>query len=120
MSGRASHTTMRPEVPADAASLPFDGGEDEPVTRFVQAHRHLRPLLHGLRREVDARFGPGTPVRLDLVTDPEEGDVALFARIGTALPVDEAVRRLDALVDGWWLGRSPRVRGLIHLDVHGR
>lgn len=120
MSGRTSRTAILSEAPADAMALPFDGGEDESVARFVREHRLLEPLLHGLRHEVDARFGPGTPVRLDVVTDPEEGDVALFARIGAKLPVDEAVRRLDAFVDAWWLGRLPQADGLLHLDVHGR
>lgn len=95
----------------------FDGVEDESVARFLRRHRHLRPLLDDLRREIDAHFGPGAPVILELATDPEEGDTALFARIRTELPVDHAMDRLDAIFDAWWLDNLPRAQGFLHIDV---
>ncbi len=57
------------------------------------------------------------PVRLEVVTDSEEGDSALYARILTALPAEEALQRLDALLEAWWLHSLPRARNLLHLDV---
>ena len=118
MSGPSTDPSTALELSPRASWAPgFDGAEDETVADFVRRHRQLEPLLQALRREVDARFDPQTPVLLELATDPEEGDTTLFARIRTTWPIDEAMRRLDDLVDAWWLDHLPRARGLLYLDV---
>jgi len=118
MSGPATDApTTLEESPRALGAAGFDGAEDEVIARFLRQHRHLAPLLRDVRREVDAHFGPGTPVLLELATDPEEGDMALFALIRTKLSVDDALDRLDALFDAWWLDNLPRAQGLLHLDV---
>jgi hypothetical protein len=118
MSGPATDaSTALEESPRALGAAGFDGAEDEAIARFLRQHRHLAPLLRDVRREVDAHVDPRTPVLLELATDPEEGDMALFARIRTELPVGEALDRLDAIFDSWWLNNVPRAQGLLHLDV---
>ncbi len=110
-----------PTVPRPIA-LPrlFELIEDEETLGFLREHPFLLPLLAELRREVDAHFDPWTPVLLDLRTDPEEGDTALFARIRSGFDLDESLRRWRRLVDDWWLDALPRSDTLMHLDVYSR
>ena len=68
-------TTATDDAPAPVAP-PFDTGGSTAVDEFIQRHPYLAPVLRDLRREVDVRFGPWVPVRLEVVTDPEEGDSA--------------------------------------------
>ncbi len=89
----------------------------ETVERFLARHRFLVPVLGEARHSIAAIFGPETPVRLELVTDPEEGDSALFARIETTLPVPAALDRLNRLSDDWWLDALPAAQGFLHIDV---
>jgi len=89
----------------------------ETVERFLARHRFLVPVLDEARHAIAAVFGPETPVRLELSTDPEEGDTTLFARIETPLPVHAALDRLNRLSDDWWLSAMPAARGLLHVDV---
>nr|MBA3527782.1 hypothetical protein [Propionibacteriaceae bacterium] len=74
-------------------------------------------MLDEAREQIAGVFGPETPVGLELATDPEEGDSALFARIETPLPVDAALDRLNCLYDDWWLDALPEARGFLHVDV---
>jgi hypothetical protein len=89
----------------------------ETVERFIARHRFLVPVLDEARHAIAAVFGPETPVRLELSTDPEEGDTTLFARIETPLPIHAALDRLNRLSDDWWLDAMPAARGLLHVDV---
>ena len=85
--------------------------------RFLARHRFLVPVLREARRSIAAMFGPETPVILEVSTDPEEGDSALFARIETALPDPAALDRLNRLYEEWWLDALPAAEGFLHVDV---
>lgn len=87
------------------------------VERFLARHRFLVPVLQEARPAIAAAFGPETPVILELSTDPEEGDSALFARIETTLPVPTALDRLNRLYDDWWMDALPAAKGFLHVDV---
>ena len=87
------------------------------VERFLARHRFLVPVLREARQSIAETFGPETPVILEVSTDPEKGDSALFARIETALPVPAALDRLNRLYDVWWLDALPAARGFLHVDV---
>ena len=113
--------TMRvvPEDPVDTVRRIYDLEGRDAVVEFVKRSPQLIPLLVELRRQVDVHVGASAPIRLEVVTDPDEGDRALFARIRTDLSPPDALRRLDSLLDAWWLDALPRARGLLHLDVLG-
>ncbi len=89
----------------------------ETVERFLARDGFLVPVLDEARHAIAAVFGAETPVSLELVTDPEEGDSALFARIETPLPVPAALDRLNPLYDEWWMDALPAARGFLHVDV---
>ena len=44
--------------------------------------------------------------------DPDDGTWQLVASILTSLGPDEALRRLDALDEAWWLSKAASARGL--------
>lgn len=92
-----------------------------PITDAVAALIAREPwmlsLLAEARHEIDAVFGPGVPVNLEVATDPEEGDSALFARIAAALPLEEALQRLDTLWTHRGLEALARAGGSFHLDI---
>lgn len=87
------------------------------VERFLDRYDFLVPLLDEARVNIARVFGPETPAGLELVTDPEEGDSALFVRVETSLPPRSALDRLNVLFDDWWLDAMPAARGLVHVDV---
>ena len=87
------------------------------VLAFLDEHPQLRPLLDAARPHLAAAFGPEAPVILELATDPEEGDAALFARVETPLPPRAALARLDGFLDAWWLDALPESGGMLHFDV---
>ena len=119
MSRRSSTAPELSENQADAVGRLTERSLDTAVADFLRRHPDLAPLLQELRQEVDKIFDAWTPVELEVVTDPEEGDSALFARIRTDVPLDDALQRLDALLDGWGVHTLPKARGLLHLDVRG-
>lgn len=109
-------------LPAPPLALPrsFRPLQEAAVAAFLRDRPFLLPLLAELRREVDAHFGPWTPVLLDLRTDPEEGDTALFARIDSGLPIEDAMARHERVVRMWWLESLARSDAPMHIDVLGR
>lgn len=111
-----------PPIVPGSIELPrlFDLIEGEDTLGFLRDHPFLLPLLVELRREVDAHFDPWTPVLLDLQTDPEEGDTAIFARIRSGFDLDESLWRWRQLVDDWWLDALRGSDMPMHVDVIGR
>lgn len=86
------------------------------VAELIVREPWLRSMLAEARLEIDTAFCPGVPVDLEVTTDPEEGDSALFARIATALPVEEVLKRLETLWDRWGLETLSQNGGAFHLD----
>lgn len=88
------------------------------VSRFLQAHPFLVPLLLEAYGEIDQYFGPSPDVVLEVITDPEsENDRELFALVQTELSPDDALHRLDRFDQEWWLDASPQACCLLNIDV---
>lgn len=88
------------------------------VSEFLHAHPFLVPLLVEAHGRISQYFAPSPEVILEVITDPEaEDDRELFAFIRTALPPDEAMRKLDGLDQEWWLEASSRAKCLLNIDV---
>lgn len=110
-------TTLRPQSSADDLHEAYDQSTDPAVVTYLRQHAWLVPLLQQAPVEIDRQFGPNTRVLLEVVTDPEEGDQALFARIRTSLAPADAMRRLDAFWDTWWFKALPKDGHLLHFDI---
>ena len=111
-------TTLRPRSSDDDLSEAYEQSMDPAVVTYLRQHSFLVPLLHQARGEIDRHFGPDARVRLEVVTDFEEGDQALFARVQTSLTPADSRRRLDAFWETWLFKALPPKAGhLLHFDV---
>ena len=85
-----------PRDPYDVRPAEF---EVQDVVRFLKLHPQVVPLLIEARPVLARHFGPDTPVRLEVVIDPEseaeDGDAQLFAMIQTRLTPEKAMPSLD-------------------------
>jgi len=88
------------------------------VRRFLYQNRVLADVLVEAFPRVQEFFGPQAQMVLRVVPDREvENDEQLFAYILTSQPPDEAMRRLDALDEAWFLDQLDRVGGLFNFDL---
>ncbi len=88
------------------------------VRHFLRDHPEVIESLIEARPYLEEHFGPDTRAWLEVVGDPEAADERqLFAYIASGLPVDEAVKRLDAFDEGWFLDHVDRVAGRLNFNL---
>jgi hypothetical protein len=88
------------------------------VRPFLRTHPQLVEALLEAYVYLQEYFGPEPQMVLEVVSDPEvEGWDELFAYILTALPVDEALARLDRFDQEWFLDQFDWTDGLLNFDV---
>lgn len=81
----------------------FSITDAEAVESYLKAHTRLPLLLVQAADELEQRF-PNSELELDVFHDPEiEGADELFVYVKTSLPVNEALAKLDAFDDEWFL-----------------
>lgn len=87
------------------------------VDEFLAERPKLIELLLSAYPQVERLFGKGTPISLEVVTDPEyPAPPEIFAYIGTQLAVDQALGRLNQF-DDWYLGQSDDLAGELTFSV---
>ena len=103
----------------DRVRAVYDFADEDEVTARLEEHPFLVPLLLEARGRLSAHFGPEAPVRIDLAFDPTGEDRSLFARVVTDLPPREALDRLNAFAEEWWLDAGSRSKAweFLHFDV---
>ena len=90
----------------------------ETTKSFLHSHPQLLDVLLEASNHVRRHFGASIQVALEVVRDPEVEDrKSLFAYIMTSLPVDEALERLKALDEDWFLGQLDRVEDLFNFNL---
>lgn len=90
-------------------TAPYLTREPEAVAAFLARYPFLLPLLTEALGPLREAFGPETPLVVAVDIDPEvAGWEELRVDVETALPVDEADRRLEAFDTVWWLDNLPR------------
>ena len=88
------------------------------VRRYLELNPELVEVLLEARQRVQHLFGASAEVILEVVNDPEVMDSSkLFAYIRTPLPIDQALDRLQALDDDWFLSQLDRVGDLFNLNL---
>jgi hypothetical protein len=88
------------------------------VSRFLERHSFLVPLLLEAYSRFGYYFGPYPQVFLEVVRDPEvQGLVELFGYIVTRLTPEEAGKQLRRFDRDWFLHQLPHVKGLLNFDV---
>ena len=88
------------------------------VSRFLEKHPFLIPLLLEAYSKIEGCFGLYPQVCLEVVNDPEvQGLVELFGYIVTRLSPEEAGKRIQRFDRDWFLNQLPHVQGLLNFDV---
>jgi hypothetical protein len=86
------------------------------VSSFLLRH----PPLTGIVTEAQSRIAehfPQADLILEVRKDPEVTREELFIFIRTALVPDDALERLEALEDDWWLDVLPEVAGILCINL---
>jgi hypothetical protein len=85
---------------------------DTCVDDFLSTDLRLVAVLKEIADVVPRYFGEEVQLALEVVNDPEDDhDGTLFAVIQTRLSPDEALDRLRAFDQDWWLNRSLEIAG---------
>jgi hypothetical protein len=81
---------------------------DPGVDQFLAANPDLVPDLIDVAKAITRYFGLDAQLALETLDDPEDAasEQELFAVISTTLSPLQALDRLDAFDEGWWLARS--------------
>lgn len=109
-------TDAEPEL--DRMRVGYSVRDPDRVSEFLKAHPFLLPLLGDARPKIAECFGLHTDVWLEVVSDPEAPDTAeFFGYIRTALPPDEASRRLRRFDREWFIRALRQARGALNFDV---
>jgi len=87
------------------------------VKDYLRRHDYVVNVLVEAPERIKSRFGRDTQVALEVITDPEDGDIKLFAFVLTPPPVEQALDLRDQLDEEWWLEASERAQGQLILDV---
>jgi hypothetical protein len=90
----------------------------EAVGAFLARYPFLVPLLTEALRPLEDAFGTDTPFVVAVETDPEVANwEELRVDVETALPVNEADRRLEIFDTTWWLANLPRAQGKLFFTL---
>ncbi len=90
------------------------------VSDYVRRFPFVIALLEEARPQLDRHFDAGTPVRLEVVADPEAAppdNQQLFVVVLPDLAPDDAYARLARFDEEWFLDAAPRIRGRFNVDV---
>lgn len=92
-----------------------EGGE---VREFLAAHPSLSDLLLAAVRPVEAIFGAGTPITLQVLVDHEgDDDAVLKAYIQTQASIEEALEKRRRFQREWWAGVKSSAQSRLRFDV---
>ena len=87
------------------------------VFRFLRQHPSLAEVVWEAAYVLRRIFDPDVRLSLELVRDPEVEYEELFALVYVADPAEEALEKLRAFDEGWFLDRQDEVHGLFNVDV---
>ena len=92
--------------------------QKEDVAEFLESHPYLVPLLFEAYPQIEKHFGSHARVFLEVVTDPEAtADRELYALIGTRLPPEAALEKLERFDKEWWSAAMDRAQCKLCIDV---
>ena len=89
------------------------------IASYLKSNSFLIVVLFEAPRKIKEHFGADTSLALQILTDAEDdGSDELFVLMLTNLEPEEALRRLAALDDEWWLEAARLTRCQLNIDVH--
>jgi len=106
------------DTPINGLGEWYDFRDYAAVRGYLRDHPSLCDVLEEAREKIARFFGPDVDLILDLVTGFEaDDDKRLFVFVQTDLAVNEALDRLDALYEQWWIDALSRVSPKLSIDV---
>jgi hypothetical protein len=91
--------------------------EPSKVLHFVSTHPDLIPVLLEAHEVMKEHF-PSSEIMLKISPGREEAEEdQLFAYILTSYPVDEALAKLDAIDETWFLNRATQVKDRFNFNL---
>jgi hypothetical protein len=88
------------------------------VDAFLFSNSFLSGLLTEAHPVIEAHFGAGTKVSLEIVHEPEApGHEEIFGLIHTKLEPEDALRHLDSFDANWWLSAVTKARGKLNFSL---
>ncbi|MCB9703264.1 MAG: hypothetical protein H6711_15320 [Myxococcales bacterium] len=90
---------------------------DPVLDELVRVHPTLPRVMRDARLELRRRFGEEATLTSEGRVDPESGELYAVLRVGTDLPLDEALRRRDLFDDEWWLDQAEGLLSVVVIDV---
>lgn len=86
---------------------------------YSASHPQLTDFLQASHQELRRLFGHEPKFVLEVVRDPEASAPSdfLFVNIRTAMPVDEAMARLDQFDDSWYLDQVDLFGELVNFNL---
>lgn len=92
--------------------------QPQAVCKFIRRHPSLADLLIEAYAPLTDSFGPNPQVLLSVISDPEEAGLdELVGSIRTPLEPDEALERLDAFDEYWFLDQLNRANGKLNFNL---
>jgi hypothetical protein len=97
----------------------FDLRNAEAVNAYIAQHPELGDFLQESHRLLRRFFGAEPGFVLEVVRDPETPAPSdlLFVNIRTAMPVDEAMARLDQFDENWYLDQVDSYGDLVNFNL---
>ena len=86
----------------------------ESVYRFLRQNKDILDVALEARERILGSFESAS-LRIDLFRDPEEGWEQLFIVIRTTLSAEDAVERMDSLVDDWFIDKIIATGGILNI-----
>lgn len=87
------------------------------VSEYLRRERISQQFIGELRDRIAHYFGTAASARLELVEDPEDESIELFAIVRLPEAITDALERLDRFDREWWLHASGQVRHRLNVDV---
>lgn len=92
------------------------------VRAFLGEHPQLVPLVLEVHDAAQRAMGSGTPLVLEVVTDPEDEDDlgTLYAFVQTKLEPEQARPLMKRMHDTWWTRASVQTHGDLNIALEYR
>lgn len=106
------------ELSIDRLEDTYEFRNPNEIGTFLRNHSYLIDFLYDAFSRIELFFGRNPHVALEVIHDPEIVNASeLFAYIHTTLPPEEAMDRLTAFDEIWFLDQVNSVNGKLNFDL---
>ncbi len=115
--GQSFTTAYGPAASSYGLRELFEYRNHDKMALYLRMYPELTSFLEESRYYLTKHFGVAAKFTLEVVRDPEAQQQQLMVYINTALPVDQALQRLEKLDDEWFLDHTNHLGHLINFNL---